>query len=437
VDEDCDPSTVGDTDDDDDGAIAASCCNASVHERQCGPDCDDTNSRIGPKVSEICDGVDNDCDGRIDEEVELLLFRDADADGYGAGEVALRSCTKVRGYSSDDGDCDDTDPAIHPGAPESCATPAIDRDCNGKENDLAGGCACQAGSERPCPLPGLCSAGVLACIDQVWAATCSISPVPEACNGLDDDCDGQVDEGTTVDCYEDTDGDGYAPAGAEDKVVCPTVEQADGCPAGFTHRAPLGSALDCAAEDRDVSPEAAEVCNGRDDNCDGSVDEGLALTQRFIDSDGDGHPGTTVQRCAKDPTSSSSGDDCMDDNPLVYPGQEGVFSNPACGHGLVPCLSSQGSWRCKPPGSDACGGALTAAQWDYDCDGTIAGEPFVSDPCLATPTCGAGCGPSGFLAATSGAPGCGTSQSYQVCRCLGAQGGGCTGSTEPHPYPCH
>jgi len=437
VDEDCDLSTVGEKDDDGDGLTSVSCCNASARERQCGSDCDDTNSRVSPEASESCDGVDNDCDGRVDEDVELLLFRDADADGYGAGDVALRSCTKVRGYSTEDGDCDDSEPTIHPGAPESCAVPAVDRDCSGTKNDLPGGCACKTGSERPCPLAGLCSAGVLACADRVWASTCSIPPVPEACNGLDDDCDGQVDEGVTVDCYEDTDGDGYAAAGSEHKNFCPTDEQAQGCPQGFTQRAPSGGAIDCAPKDGDVSPQTAELCNGKDDNCDGSVDEGLALTQRFIDSDGDGHPGTAVQRCAKDPTSASSADDCMDDNPLVYPGQDGVFSSPACRHGFVPCRSNTTTWRCKPAGSDACGGDLMAAHWDYDCDGAVAGEPFVSDPCLTTSTCGAGCGPSGFLATSSGAPSCGSTQAYQICRCLGAQGGGCTGMTEQHPYPCH
>jgi hypothetical protein len=437
VDEDCDPSTVGEKDDDGDGATSSACCNVTAHSRQCGSDCDDTLSVVGPDAAEVCDGLDNDCDGQVDEDVELLLYRDLDGDQYGAGDVALRACAKVRGYATESGDCDDSDPAIHPGAPESCAMPAVDRDCNGVKNDLSGGCACKTGSERPCSLPGLCSNGVLTCVDEIWSSSCSILPVAETCNGLDDDCDGQVDNDVTIDCYADEDGDGYAPAGTLSTVVCPTTDQSDGCPLGFTRRAPTGSAVDCAPKDSDISPGASEICNGKDDDCDGDIDDGLLQTMRFIDNDGDGHPGTAVQRCATDPTSSSSADDCMDDNPLVYPGQNGVFSNPACGHGFVPCLTDGSAWRCKAAGSSSCDTTLKAAQWDYDCDGDAVGEPIVSDPCVVANTCGSGCGPSGFLAPNSGAPSCGLNQAYQVCRCLGAQGGGCTGSTEQHPYPCH
>jgi hypothetical protein len=159
--------------------------------------------------------------------------------------------------------------------------------------------------------------------------------------------------------------------------------------------------------------------------------------QRFLDSDGDGHPGTPVQRCATDPNSYDSADDCLDDNPLVYSGQEGVFANPACGRGFAPCLFGDADWRCKPAGSSVCDATLMAAQWDYDCDGDVVGEPFVNEPCVVADSCGDGCGPSGFLPSKSGSPACGITQAYQVCRCLGAQGGGCTEMTEQHAYPCH
>ena len=434
IDEDCDRSTVGERDLDDDGGTSFACCNTTAHERQCGPDCDDTNASVGPDALEVCDGVDNDCNGRVDEDVELLLFRDEDGDNYGVGRVALRSCTRVRGYASEDGDCDDADPAIYPGAAESCGLPASDRDCNGEKNDLAGGCACEPGRERPCPLPGPCSAGVLKCIDEVWSAACTILPVPESCNGMDDDCDGEVDDGVTLDCYADDDGDGYAAAGAQSERACP-LAQGDGCPLGATARAPLGVGIDCAPQDSNVWPGAPESCNGRDDDCDQSIDEGLPMTQRFVDDDGDGHAGTAVQRCASDPTSQESADDCMDDNALVYPGQGGVFATPACGRGFTPCLSGVGGWRCKPAGADACDATLREARWDYDCDDDVVGEPFVTEPCKTADSCGGGCGPSGFLPTAT--PDCGSTQTYQVCRCVGAQGGGCSGKTDQRPYPCH
>jgi hypothetical protein len=434
IDEDCDPSTVGVRDEDGDGVTSSACCNVTIHDRQCATDCDDTNPTIGPDATEVCDGLDNDCDGRSDEGAELRLFRDADGDGYGTDAATLGSCVKVAGYSSEDGDCDDDDPSIHPGAPEGCESPAVDRDCNGRKNDFPGGCACETGSKQRCALPGLCGKGVLSCVNQTWTA-CSIGPVPELCNGLDDDCDGQVDNGVAIDCYEDDDGDGYAAAGAEATSTCPSEGQG-ACPDGYTSRAPSPVAVDCAPKDATVSPGADELCNGKDDNCNGAVDEGLPTTRRFVDADGDAHPGTAAERCAGDPTSESDADDCMDNNPLVYPGQNGVFANPACGRGSVPCRLSEDDWRCRPAGSDDCSRALDAARWDYDCDGAADGEPLVSDPCLDTDVCGDGCGPSGFLAPSSGTPSCGTTQDYQICRCLGAQGGGCAGSTERRAYPC-
>src|SRR5690606_26468663 len=61
-DEDCDPSTLGSTDDDGDGAISMACCNGAT----CGTDCDDASSEVAPSASEICNGIDDDCDGTID-----------------------------------------------------------------------------------------------------------------------------------------------------------------------------------------------------------------------------------------------------------------------------------------------------------------------------------------------------------------------------------
>jgi hypothetical protein len=434
IDEDCDPSTVGERDDDGDGAISSACCNSTQHERQCGPDCDDRRAQVGPAQTEVCDGLDNDCNGQIDEGVELLLFADEDGDHYGAGEVALHACTKVRGYAVVAGDCEDGDPAVHPGAPESCELPAFDRDCDGVDNDLPGGCACKSGSERACPLPGACGEGVLSCLEEVWSA-CSVAPEAESCNGLDDDCDGEADEGVTVDCYLDEDGDRYAAAGANAEQVCSTSERAAECPEGYTARPPAIGNIDCAPQDAATSPGASEACNGQDDDCDGDVDEGLPLEPRFVDGDGDGHPGTPVRRCATDPTSADSADDCMDDNALVHPGQDGVFASPACKRGFSPCVDGE-AWRCKPAGSDRCDESLEAASWDYDCDHEASGSPLVDGPCLTGGVCAEGCGPSGFVTKPGGVPACGGKESYQICKCLGAQGGGCTGLTEERPYPC-
>lgn len=82
-DEDCDPSTVGDTDVDGDGYVAAACCNGVV----CGPDCDDADFNRNPGAAEICDGADNDCTGGVDDAGGLCpggtcTFGRCDFDGW-------------------------------------------------------------------------------------------------------------------------------------------------------------------------------------------------------------------------------------------------------------------------------------------------------------------------------------------------------------------
>jgi hypothetical protein len=94
-------------------------------------DCDDTNPDVHPSVDEVCDGIDNDCDRMIDEAEAIDAVRwapDADGDGYGDWAAAVLSCEPVDGMIPNDGDCDDTNDAIHPGAEEICDE--VDDDCD-------------------------------------------------------------------------------------------------------------------------------------------------------------------------------------------------------------------------------------------------------------------------------------------------------------------
>lgn len=105
----------------------------------------------------------------------------------------------------------------------------------------------------------------------------SVNPAAqESCNTIDDDCDGQVDEGVTTSFYPDTDGDGYGQAGSPPTSACTA-------PAGF-----VTDQTDCDDTDASISPLATETCDGSDNDCNTQVDE-AGGTAFYPDTDGDGY----------------------------------------------------------------------------------------------------------------------------------------------------
>ncbi len=252
-------------------------------------DCDDENAAVFPGAGETCNDVDDDCNGVVDDAASdgKVFYVDADGDGVGSTSTTQMACAAPAGFAAEDGDCDDVNVSIHPGASETDCTDEVDYNCDGSSGyadaDNDGFAACKD------------------CDD----SSAAFSPVAtEICDGKDNNCDGDVDV-AAVDAgawYADVDQDGFGDADA--------VQVACDAPSGT-----VADDSDCDDTDADIRPDAIETCNVVDDDCDGDIDDNASdQTTWYADVDGDGAFGSrvTTLSCAQPAGYGAAATDCDD-----------------------------------------------------------------------------------------------------------------------------
>ncbi|MFZ1824013.1 MAG: MopE-related protein [Chitinophagales bacterium] len=168
-------------------------------------DCDDNNNLIHPGALDLCNGIDENCNGELDEDAEFFTYYfDEDGDGFGNDIIDTISCSDVSGYSLESGDCDDANNTFNPDAFDDCD--GFDQNCNGLIDEDATYVLFYADTDGDGF--GNVDSHVLYCATPDGYVTDStdcddtnenIYPgATEILNGVDDNCDGVIDEGLSV-----------------------------------------------------------------------------------------------------------------------------------------------------------------------------------------------------------------------------------------------
>ena len=292
-------------------------------------DCDDHDDDIHPEGSELCNGIDEDCNGIADNDPidATIWYLDADGDTFGQLSETLPSCTQPMNYVLNNTDCDDQDNDVYPDAIEICNNQ--DDDCDEEFDEEAedrlmyfidsdgdgfgDGSAQEGTSMWSCSQPQGYVLNDLDCDDNGENASDIYPGATEICDGLDNNCDEQIDEQGTEETpiwYIDTDNDQFGNV----QFPISSCTKPDGYVSNFE---------DCDDENQAINPNAIEICDDVDNDCNLQVDGDDAIDAQLFykdaDEDGFGLEQITTIQCSVPEGYIDVLGDCDDNDNDIHP----------------------------------------------------------------------------------------------------------------------
>ena len=328
-------------------------------------DCDDADAAVSPEGVESCNSRDDNCDGNVDEGLDLPWYTDADGDGYGDVSAPLWACAAPVGAVADATDCDDGDPGRNPGLVELCDAANTDEDCDGLSDDTdstVSGTSTwyldQDGDGYGDTAVAACDmgAGMVATAGDCDDGNAAVAPgATELCDGAntDEDCNGQADDADSAASgkstyYMDSDGDSY---GAAAVLACDA-------PAGS-----VSNSSDCDDSNAAIHPGATELCDAAntDEDCDGYADDTdgdvSGKSSWYLDSDRDGYGSSSLLLCDAPSGYVAAGGDCNDSQGAIHPGGSEV------------CDAANTDEDCDGVADDGDSSVSGTSTWYQDSDG--------------------------------------------------------------------